>query len=154
MVAAPRCDKSVRELSLGRTPPNFSPAMSAHRPDVIRGPDIIQIFIFDSSYLPLSVAKDPFVTKESIGKLGPLLPADPYRVAPPNEPTHTATQPRSHRSSVSSGRSQLSCFKLRVRGPPRLALLAGGLGISTDARQPLELKCSARDRMMIQQAVS
>jgi hypothetical protein len=32
----------------------------------------------------------------SLGKLGPLLSADAYRVAPPNEPTHTAhtaTQP-------------------------------------------------------------
>ena len=62
---------------------------------------------------------------------------------------HTATQPHSHRCRVGSGRLQLSCFQLGVRGPRRLALLAGGLGISTEAQQPLELKRNARDRIMI-----
>ena len=66
----------------------------------------------------------------------------------------SATLPHSHRSSVSSNILQLSCFKLGVRGPCRLALLAGGLGICTEAQQPLERKCSARDRMITQQAVS
>lgn len=46
----------------------------------------------------------------------------------------SATQPRSHRFSVSSDRLQLSCFQLGVRGPRRLALLAGGLRTSTEAQ--------------------
>jgi hypothetical protein len=33
--------------------------------------------------------------------------------------------------------------------PPYLALLAGGLGTSIEARQPLELKRSARDRTIV-----
>jgi hypothetical protein len=61
----------------------------------------------------------------------------------------SATQLHSHRSSVSSCRLQLSCFQLGVRGPRRLALLADGLGISTEAQQPLELNRNTRDRIMI-----
>jgi hypothetical protein len=63
--------------------------------------------------------------------------------------SQAATQPRSHRFSVISDRLQLSCFQLGVRGPRCLALLAGGLGISTEAQQPLELKRNARDRIII-----
>ena len=61
----------------------------------------------------------------------------------------TATSPHSHRSSVSSNRLQLSCFELGVRVLLYLALLPGGLGISTEAQQPLKLKRSPRDRMII-----
>jgi hypothetical protein len=63
--------------------------------------------------------------------------------------SHTATQPHSHRSTVSRHKLQLSCFKLSMRDFPYLAFLAGGLGTSTEAQQPLEPKRSARDRMMI-----
>jgi hypothetical protein len=44
-------------------------------------------------------------------------------------------------------------MKLFIRyissGLPCLALLAGGLAFSTDARQPPELKRSALDRMLV-----
>jgi hypothetical protein len=66
----------------------------------------------------------------------------------------TATQPDSHRAIVSSDRLQLSCFKLSVTGPTYLALLVGGLGTSTEAQRPLELKCSAWDHIIIEQVVS
>jgi hypothetical protein len=69
------------------------------------------------------------------------------RAKAPN--SHTVTQPYIHRSSASGNRLQLSCLKARCAGPPCLALLAGGLGISTEARQPLELKRRARDRIII-----
>jgi hypothetical protein len=61
---------------------------------------------------------------------------------------YTATQPHSHRSSVSSDSLPLSYFKLDVRGLSS-ALPIGGRVISTRAPQPLELKRSARDRTMI-----
>jgi hypothetical protein len=63
--------------------------------------------------------------------------------------SHTATQPHGHRPSISSDRLQLSYFKLSLRGSPHLTLLSRRLRTSTEARQPLEFKCIARDRMMI-----
>jgi hypothetical protein len=65
----------------------------------------------------------------------------------------SAVQPHNYTATdlinVNSDRLQLSCFKLGARDLSYLALLAGGLAFSTVARQPLELKRSARDRMMI-----
>jgi hypothetical protein len=62
---------------------------------------------------------------------------------------HTATRLHSHRPSVSGNWLPLSYFKLGVRSLFIGHSLAGGLRISTTARQPLELERSARDRTII-----
>jgi hypothetical protein len=61
---------------------------------------------------------------------------------------HTAAQPHSHTPSVSNDILQLSCFKLGVRG---LFIKQGDFRItcSTKAPEPLELKRSARDKIII-----
>jgi hypothetical protein len=59
---------------------------------------------------------------------------------------HTAAQPHSHRPSVSNDRLQLSYFRLGVRG---LFIQQADFRISTKAREPLELKRSTRDKIMI-----
>jgi hypothetical protein len=71
--------------------------------------------------------------------------AAPSRATEVNE-RHTAAQPHSHRPSVGNNRLQLSYFKLGVRG---LSIQKADFRISTKAREPLELKRSARDKIMI-----
>jgi hypothetical protein len=59
--------------------------------------------------------------------------------------SYTATQPQIWcQQRVTTAK----LLQARCAGPC-LALLAGGLAFSTDARQSLELKRSARDRMVI-----
>jgi hypothetical protein len=90
-------------------------------------------------------------TSYAQGPSNPTLPQSEPVFRCPSVLGKSTTQPHSHRPSVSSDRLQLSCFKLGVR-VLLIALLAGGLAFSNDARQSLKLKRSARDKIVISQA--
>jgi hypothetical protein len=61
----------------------------------------------------------------------------------------TATMTHGHELSASNNRLQLSCFKQGVRVYIIEALLVGRLRITVEAQQPLKLKRSTLDRIMI-----